>query len=152
DPSRSREDHRLQVLGRLKPGVTLEQGLADLNAIAGQLAAAYPAAMQGWSVNGEKLFDTVVPGGTQRSLFLLLVAAGVVLLIACSNVANLFLARASGRQREIAIRVALGARRGRIVGQLLVESLLFALIACAVGIAIAYATTALVKSGAPSLP
>ena len=152
DPNRDRSDHRLVVLGRLKPGVTLEQGLADLNDVARQLAAAYPNDDAGWTINGEKLFDAAVPSGTQRALVLLVAAAGFVLLIACSNVANLFLARAAARRREIAIRVALGARRGRIVGQLLVEALVLALVAGALGVAIAYATTALVKAGAPSLP
>src|SRR6185369_13166135 len=121
-------DHRLTVIGRLKPGVTREHALADLNTIARQLAQQYPG-NKGWSVTGQKFYDWIVPEQSRRALLVFAGAVIFVLLIACSNVANLLLARAAARQKELAIRVALGTGRGRIIRQLLVEALLLALVA-----------------------
>jgi putative ABC transport system permease protein len=150
DPARSRGDHRLLVIGRMKPGVTLERALADLNTIAQQLARAYPESNKGWSVTGQKFYDWIVPEQSRRSLLVFVGAVMFVLLIACSNVANLLLARAAARQREMAVRMALGAGRLRIVRQLLSEALLLALIAGGLGLLIAVWTVEALKTMNPA--
>ncbi|HSE97458.1 MAG TPA: ABC transporter permease, partial [Blastocatellia bacterium] len=137
DPNRSRGDHRLLVIGRLKSGVTLDLALSDLNTIAAQLAQQYPQTNEGWSVTGESFYDWLIPETSRRSLLIFLGAVVFVLLIACSNVANLMLARAAARQKEFAVRVALGAGRPRIIRQLLVESLLLATLAGGLGVGLA---------------
>ena len=149
DPARGRADHRLTVIGRLKPGVALERALADLNTIAQQLARQFPESNKGWSVTGQKFYDWIVPEQSRRSLLVLVGAVIFVLLIACSNVANLLLARASARQKEMAIRVALGAGRLRIIRQLLSESLLLALIAGGLGLLVAVWTVEALKTMNP---
>jgi predicted permease len=123
------------ALARLKPGVSLEQGQADLSTIAAGLAAAHPAD-QGIGVLVARVSDTRV-GELRPMLFLLMGAVSLILLIACVNLANLLLARNSARQRELAVRAALGAGRGGLVRQLLAETLLLSLIGGAVGLALA---------------
>ncbi len=152
DPQRGRGDHRLNVMGRLRPGVTVEQARGEMVAIARGLEQSYPDTNRGWSVALEPIFDAAVPEQIRRALLLLLAAAALVLLIATSNVANLSLARAAARQREIAIRVALGAQRKRIVAQLLVESSLLALGAGLVGLLIAVLATQALRAGASGIP
>jgi putative ABC transport system permease protein len=137
DPQRSRSDHRLLVIGKLKAGVTREQALADMNNIAAQLAEQFPESNTGWSASGQSFYDWLIPEAIRRSLLIFLGAVGFVLLIACSNVANLMLARANARQREISIRIALGASRLRIGSQLLVESLSLAMISGIAGLGVA---------------
>ena len=149
DPQRSRSDHRLLVIGKLKEGVTREQALADMNGIASQLAEQFPDSNSGWSVSGQSFYDWLIPEQIRRSLLIFLGAVGFVLLIACSNVANLMLARANARQREISIRIALGASRMRIASQLLVESLSLALISGAAGLAIAQLAMKVLKAMNP---
>jgi predicted permease len=135
-PQASRGPHFCNVVGRLKPGVSVAQADADFNAIAGQLAEQYPRTNQGWSIAVEPLHEVLV-GRTRTTLWVLLGTVFFVLLIACVNVANLLLAQATSREREMALRAAMGAGRGRILRQLLTESLLLATLGGVAGIVLA---------------
>ncbi|HET9402671.1 MAG TPA: ABC transporter permease, partial [Candidatus Acidoferrales bacterium] len=135
------------ALGRMKPGVTLEQAQADLAVIASQLAATYPID-HGIGVRIERLSDTRVTN-LRPMLYLLTAAVGLILLIACVNLANLLLARNTVRERELALRGALGAERGRLVRQLLVETLLLALVGGGLGLVFAQAGVGALKAMQP---
>src|SRR5262245_47078113 len=137
-----------QVLARLKPGVSLEQARADMTSIAGALGEEYPASNKEHWITLGSLYDAMV-GDVRKLLLLLLAAVGFVLLIACANVANLMLARASARQKEIAIRSALGASRLRIIRGLMVESITLAVIGGGLGLLVAYWGTGLALKALP---
>jgi predicted permease len=134
DNPRQRGSHFMDVIGRLRPGVTAAQANADLGIVLEQLAQ--ESTGKGWHVYSVPLYTELV-GRTQRLLYVLLGAVGLLLLIACVNAANLLLARSTARVREIAIRTALGAHRGRIIRQLLTESLVTAILGASGGMVLA---------------
>jgi predicted permease len=124
------------VLAKLRSGVRLEQAQAEMNGVAARLAAAWPETNQGSGVRVVSLLDQVT-SQVRLSLKLLLAAVTLVLLIACTNIGNLLLARATGRGREVAVRASLGATRGQLIGQFLTESVVLSLIAASLGFGLA---------------
>jgi predicted permease len=136
-PDPSRGHGFLQVAGRLKPGIAIAQAQAEMDAIAQRLEQEYPRDQKGFGVNVVSMYNQVV-GDARPALLMFLGAVGVVLLIACANVANMFLARAAARRKETSIRAALGAGRRRLMQQWLTESVLVALAGGAAGVLLAY--------------
>ncbi len=131
-----RNSHTVRVTARLKPGVTIEQARAELSALSARLAMQYPESNTGVGATTRSFLDDYV-GDSRQSLRIIFTAVAFMLLIACANVANLMLARATTRRREIALRLALGASRWRIVRQLITESLILALVGGAFGVLLA---------------
>ena len=129
--------HWLLVMGRLKPGVTLAQANANMDQVTSRIAELNPRSNKGWSATVEPLQNNFLSKETIAGLWLLLGAVGFVLLIACANVANLLLARGMARQREVAVRSSLGARRGQIFAQFLTESVVLAAIGGVLGVILA---------------
>lgn len=130
--------HWLLVMGRLKPGVTVKQAQQNMDAVTAHIAQVYPKSDKGWGSYVEPLKNDFLPKERIQMLWLLLGAVGFVLLIACVNVANLLLARGMTRQKELAVRSAVGAGRATIFGQLLIESLVLAIVGGILGIAVGY--------------
>jgi putative ABC transport system permease protein len=144
-PVEQRGNHSWGVMGRLKPNATIEQATGDLVRIASGLETMYPSSNTGWSVEVKSLREYQT-GDFRPMLMIMMASVAFVLLIACANVANLLLARAAVRQKEMAVRVALGADSWRVVRQLLTESILVALAGATFGIAFAYAFLQWIKA------
>lgn len=152
DLAAQRDTRYLRVLARLRPGVTVEQARREMDAIAERLAREYPKTNTGENTVHLAPLRELEVGGIKPALLTLMGAVALVLLIACANVASLLLTRATGRQREIAIRASLGAGGSRIIRQFLTESVLLALFGGAAGVLLAvWATGALIKMFPPNV-
>jgi predicted lysophospholipase L1 biosynthesis ABC-type transport system permease subunit len=141
--------HEFSVLARLKPGVTVAQAQAEIEILNRQEEPAFPDSHKNWGVLVKPMEDLAATK-LRPALLVLFSAVGLVLLIACANIVNLLLARNAARQKEIALRIALGASRSRLVGQLLTESVVLSLAGGALGIFLASIGLQLLKTFAPA--
>ena len=148
DLEANRSAHGFVVFGRLKPGVSVESARQDLETIASRLAAAYPKSNKGWTVFVNPLLNELV-GDIRSPLILLLGAAACVLLIGAANLANLFLVRYLARERELAVRTAMGATRRRLMGELLTEAAALGIVAGAIGVGVAVVGVRILRTLAP---
>jgi putative ABC transport system permease protein len=146
----ARSSHSLHVLGLLRPGVSIEQANAELTMIQQRLIQRYPQTDKGWGARVEEMRTHMSSDMTRQYILLLVVAVGFVLLIACANVANLQFARATRRQREIALRTAMGAGRWQLVRQLLTESVMVSLVGAAAGLFLAWWSIRLILAYMPA--
>jgi putative ABC transport system permease protein len=142
----------LPVIGKLKAGVTADEAQTEMSAIAARIEQAYPQQMQGFGAHIVPLHKQIV-GQIERSLQVLMAAVACVLLIACANLGNLMLGRTAARRKELAIRTALGAKRGRLIRQIVTETLVLAVVGSAVGLLLAFwATEFFVTLAGPTIP
>ena len=141
--------HWLLVVARMKPGVTIAQANADMDAVTRHIAEVYPKSNKGWGASVEPLQNDFLNRDLRAALWLLLGAVGFVLLIACANVANLLMARATTRQKEVAVRASLGASRQRLFSQFLAESIALASMGGVLGIALAWALLKVIMAMMP---
>ncbi len=145
----TRNFHWFGAFAKLKRGVTLEQARAQMDTVGTRIAQAYPDSNKGWGVTIDRYADTIVDANLRQSLYVLLGAVGMLLLIGCANLANLTLARGAAREREVAVRSALGASRHRLIRQFLTENVLLSVAGGILGIGVGYATMALLNSAIP---
>jgi putative ABC transport system permease protein len=145
----TRNFHWFGSFAKLKPGVTLEKARAQMDTIGARIAKDYPDSNKGWGVVVERFADVIVDEDLKLSLYVLLAAVAMVLLIGCVNLANLMLLRGAARAREVALRAALGAGRQRLVRQFLTESVLLSLAGGVLGVGLGYATMAALKAAIP---
>jgi predicted permease len=150
----TRNFHWFGAFAKLKRGVALKQAVTQMDAIGARIARDYPDSNKGWGVTIDPFADTVVGNQLRQSLYVLLAAVGMVLLIGCANLANLTLARSSAREREVAIRASIGAGRWRLVRQFLTENVLLSVCGGILGIALGFALKAGLMAALPpfSLP
>ncbi len=145
NPDATRSSFEVAVIGRLSPGVAFDTALADLNSIAGQLAETYPEQLEGIGIAMGSSSEWVADDNLRLALTVLFAAVGLLLLIACVNIANLLMARATARHREMALRAALGAGRSRIIRQVITESLLLGIIGSGLGLLLASGAVRLIQ-------
>jgi putative ABC transport system permease protein len=143
------EFHFILVMGRLKPGVTLQQANANMESVTRHIAEVYPKSNKGWGATVEPLKNDFISKDLIKNIWLLMGAVGFVLLIACVNVANLLLARGTVRQKEIAVRASLGATRGQLFAQFLTESFALSLIGGVLGVSLAWGLLKVIVSLVP---
>ena len=149
DPTEARDVRYVWTIARLRAGATLEAAQAEMRALGRQFATEHPAASTGWELHVKPLAHEFVESPLRLMLALLSGAVGLLVLIVCANLANLMLARAAGRRRELALRAALGARRGRLVRLLLAESMAVAIAGGIVGLGVASAWNRLLLASIP---
>jgi putative ABC transport system permease protein len=145
----ARDYHYMSSVARLKRGVSYEQSQAEMSAIAARIAEQYPAVKKNWGATVDRYLDRVVGPQLRLSLIVLMCAVGAVLLIGCTNLANLLMARATLRSREISVRIALGAARSSIVRLLLTESLMLSVVGGVLGVALGYGLLLWIQSLLP---